>query len=130
MKGFFLHMSLVGNTKAKNFGRIILLGLFISLLASILVMAFSAKPAEARPGYVTLYGDDMSQNGTVIHPYGATIYPYFYYNGSYLRGSAWTKPSFTQYIDTILSQAQQAHLNTLRLINYLDGTTDPYNPTV
>jgi hypothetical protein len=123
-------MLMVGHSQAKFFGRLALLGLFISLFITILVVQFSEKIAEARPGYVTLYGDDMSQNGAVIHPYGATIYPYFYYNGSYLRGSGWTKPTFTQYIDTVLNQAQQAHLNTLRLINYLDGTGDPYDPTV
>src|SRR3569832_1483233 len=123
-------MLMVGNSKAKRFGRFALLGLFAGLLISLLILQLTVRTAEARPGYITFYGDDISQSGTVIHPCGATVYPYFYYNGTYERAGGWTKPYFTQYIDSILNLAQQGHINTLRLTDYLDGTTDPYNSTV
>src|SRR5205085_1275717 len=71
-------------------------------------------------------------NNTPIHPYGSTMYPHWYYNGTLHRGGGWTYTAFKSYIDQIISMAQQAHLNSLRPTNFFDGTTygDWYNATI
>ncbi len=82
--------------------------------------------------YISIVGKNFVYNNTLIHPYGSTMYPHWYYNGALHRGSGWTYPTFRVYIDQIISMAQQAHLNTLRPTNYFDGTKygDWYNATI
>ena len=72
------------------------------------------------------------QNNTVIHPYGSTMYPHWVYHGALHRGGGWAIADFRQYIDFIISLAQKAHLNTLRVTNFFDGVAygDWYNATV
>ncbi len=62
--------------------------------------------------------------------YGSTMYPYWAFGGSYLRGDGWHHAEFTQYIDTVIAMAQQAHLNVLRPTDYLEGDSNAYDPTV
>jgi endo-1,4-beta-mannosidase len=71
-------------------------------------------------------------NHTRIHPYGSTMYPHWIYNQALHAGGGWAYTAFKQYIDQIISMAQQAHLNTIRLTNYFDGVPygDWYNTTV
>ena len=85
---------------------------------------------HAAPGSVYANGQDLYLDGEKLTSYGATIYPRFYANGSLHYGSAWAYPEFTQYLDSILTTATLAHLNTVRATNYLDGTTNPYDSTV
>ncbi len=85
---------------------------------------------QAEAGFVFANGQDLYLNGRKLTSYGATIYPHVYLNGSLHYGSAWAYPTFTQYLDTILTTATAAHLNTLRATNYLDGTSNPYDSTV
>lgn len=82
--------------------------------------------------YISASGQNFVANTTVIHPYGATLYPYWEYGGAVHRGSGWAIAGFKSYIDQIIGMAQQAHLNTLRPTNYFDGVAygDWQNATV
>ena len=88
--------------------------------------------ASASVGFVGLSGQEFTQDGVIIHPYGSTMYPYWQFVGTYVRGSGWAHPEFTQYIDQMIALAQQAHLNVLRPTDFFDGVTygDWYNVTV
>jgi len=89
-------------------------------------------PLSGNTSFVSLSGQSFMYNNSRIMPYGATMYPYWQYNGKIYRGRGWANAAFTQYIDQIISLAQQAHLNTLRVTNYFDGVSygDWYNTTV
>jgi cellulase (glycosyl hydrolase family 5) len=91
----------------------------------------SSSPAS-KTNYVTLSGQSFAYKNMRIYAYGATMYPYWNYNGTIYRGSGWAHPAFKGYIDQIISLAQQAHLNTIRPTNYFDGIAfgDWYNATV
>lgn len=66
-------------------------------------------------------------NGQSFHSYGSTMYP----DGG---GTLWHHSDFTTYIDDIISRVKVAHLNTIRVTDYLEGLkvypTDIYNPIV
>ncbi|GEM_PF-961810 len=71
-------------------------------------------------GFITLSGQNFTKDGTIIHPYGSTIYH-----------TPWRDATkFNSYITSILDMAQQARLNTVRVTDFLEGTSDPYDPTV
>lgn len=91
----------------------------------------SSSSSSTTP-YISISGQNFVANNTLIHPYGSTMYPYWNFNGTIYRGRGWTNPAFKQYIDVIISLAQQAHLNAIRPTNYFDGITygDWYNATV
>lgn len=94
------------------------------------------KDTSNRSDFVTLVNGDFSYEGRKFSPYGATFYPYWEHDGKITRGSSWSSNQFPTYIDTIVSMAKEAKLNTLRTTNYFDGlqsTDDPNwwkNPTV
>ncbi|MBV9615346.1 MAG: cellulase family glycosylhydrolase [Ktedonobacteraceae bacterium] len=89
-----------------------------------------SSPRVAR--YISISGQNFVYSNVRIHPYGATMYPYWRYNGAAHRGGGWTNLAFKGYIDQIIMMAQQLHLNTLRPTNYFDGVSygDWYNATV
>ena len=82
--------------------------------------------------YISVVGQNFASHKTLVHPYGSTMYPHWYYHGALHRGGGWTYTAFRSYIDQIVSMAQQAHLNTLRPTNFFDGIAygDWYNATV
>jgi hypothetical protein len=100
----------------------------------------TAQPAVSSPSavtspaktYISVVGQNFVSNKTLVHPYGSTMYPHWYYDEALHRGGGWTYTAFRGYIDQIVSMAQQAHLNTLRPTNFFDGVAygDWYNATV
>lgn len=80
--------------------------------------------------YLAIQGAAFALSGTPVRLQGATIYPYFPFNGRTLRASAWTQPSFTHYIDQMLTLATQAKMNMVRATDFFSGTTDWRNPAV
>jgi hypothetical protein len=93
----------------------------------------SSSPTSASgTKYVTLSGQNFTENNTIIHPYGSTMYPYWTYQGATHRGGSWANPAFKSYVDLIINMAQKLHLNTIRATNYFDGVAygDWYNATV
>lgn len=60
----------------------------------------------------------------------ATIYPDFPSGGKTYRGSAWTHTDFPAYVDQMLDLVVAAKLNTVRVTDFLSGTSDWRDPTV
>jgi len=89
-----------------------------------LFLAFSPRfaVAQALP-FVHLSDGQFYFGDQSINPYWTTFYPYWDHNGHIYRGSAWHQPDFSEYIDFIISLAGQAHVNTLRATDWLDGST-------
>jgi hypothetical protein len=85
---------------------------------------------ETRTGHVTASGRGFAHRGKGLISHGATIYPYCEIGGTLVRGSGWSDPAFTQCIDHTLTLAAQGNLNTLRAVDFLEGTGNPYNTTV
>jgi Cellulase (glycosyl hydrolase family 5) len=92
----------------------------------------SSSTSSPTKTYISISGQNFVYNKIPIRPYGSTMYPHWNYYGTVYRGRGWINPAFKQYIDVIISLAQQAHLNTIRPTNYFDGITysDWYNATV
>ena len=107
----------------------------------------STTSAFSTTSYVSLSGQDFIYNNTLIHPYGSTMYPNWCTSPSvgtvannnnygtcthHIQGSGWARADFTNYIDFIISLAQQAHTNVIRTTNFFDGVTygDWQNATV
>lgn len=65
-------------------------------------------------------GGTLCSDGQAVILYGATFYPYWEHNQKLYRSDGWLQPEFTQYIDRMLDLAQSAHLNTLRVTDYLN----------
>jgi hypothetical protein len=65
-------------------------------------------------------GSQFCFNGERVELFGATFYPYWEHDKTIYRSRAWLQLDFKEYVDYILDLAQDAHLNTLRVTNYLD----------
>lgn len=101
------------------------------LLICILGILFSPLSVSAAGSrYVTANGQKLIAEDKEFIAYGATFYPLFTLDGKTTRGSSWSKPEFKSYIDQTITDAKKLGLNTLRVTDYLDGITDPYNSTV
>lgn len=85
---------------------------------------------DAPSAYTTTNGSHYVVGGKAFVAYGSTMYPYWSFGGRYLRGDGWHHPEFTQYIDTIIAMAKQAHLNVIRPTDYLEGDTNAFDPVV
>jgi hypothetical protein len=85
---------------------------------------------ETRISHVTASGRGLAHRGKRLIFHGATIYPYCEIGGTVVRGSGWSDPAFTRCIDHTLSLAAQGNLNTVRAVDFLEGTGNPYNTTV
>jgi endo-1,4-beta-mannosidase len=95
------------------------------------LLARPVHPAAPPSPFVTLQGGRFTQNGQTLAPCWSTFYPSWQHNGKIERGGAWADPAFPQYIDAMISMAQQARLNTLRATDFLDGAPDDWrSPTV
>src|SRR3989344_508701 len=97
-------------------------------LIFVLVLIFP-KPGFAQE-YVARQGEKLLYQQNELFVYGATIYPYWSFNSTIFRGSGWTRPEFTQYLDYITNLAKLGKVNTLRITNFLDGTSNPYDAVV
>jgi hypothetical protein len=106
--------------------RITMGGIMLLLIASCSVFVSGSKAARPICGvaisrFVTSDGPNFCWQGQVLHLFGATMY----------RGHSWQNANFTSYIDQIITQAQQAHLNTIAATQYLDAATpDWHDPTI
>jgi cellulase (glycosyl hydrolase family 5) len=106
------------------------MGVLIPRLCVALLRS-GGDPAAARPGFVTLQGARFAQDGRTLSPYWATFYPHWERNGTIERGGAWADPAFPRYVDAMIGMAEQAHLNTLRATDFLDGAVEDWrSPTV
>lgn len=111
----------------KNVRRNIMMGIItVVIIASGYIIVSSANPTRppcvtATSQFVTNDGPNFCWQGQVLHLFGATMY----------RGHSWQKSDFTGYIDSIITQAQQAHLNTIAATQFLDAATpDWHDPTI
>ena len=114
-------------------------GLLIALLALFTACAPSSIRSSQAVGspcldgnspYVSTQGTGLMVGTTPFHITTATIYPDFVDGGKTYRGSAWTHADFPAYIDQMLDLVVAAKLNTVRVTDFLSGTTDWRNPTV
>ena len=99
-------------------------------LVIAVVLCLMVPSSEAT--FVTKVGNRFFFGGLNFTSYGSTMYPAWKYAGKTLYGGGWVYPSFTSYIDTVLSVANQASLNTIRPTDYFSGVAglDIYNATV
>ncbi|MBA3868875.1 MAG: cellulase family glycosylhydrolase [Anaerolineae bacterium] len=103
--------------------------LFIIIVATL---SFSQTGAQDKTGhtqttclestspYMRTDGSQFCFNGERVELFGATFYPYWEHGKTVYRSSAWLQLDFKEYVDRIFELAQDAHLNTLRVTNYLD----------
>ncbi|MBA3824108.1 MAG: hypothetical protein H0X24_09455 [Ktedonobacterales bacterium] len=120
--------------------RLLMLGLAALLMTSGLAACGSGATATdvavgskclSRSGdYVQSSGTGLVVGNQPLTLYAATIYPDVTVSGKTYRGSAWTMPTFTTYLDQWITQAAAAKINTIRATDFLSNVDDWRNPTV
>ncbi len=115
----------------------ILLWIILSLLNQVYFPAAGKANQTAKSDcaqqtgpYMQTAGSQFCFGGQSVQIYGSTMYPYWVHDGETNRGSGWTRPNFTEYIDLIFKLAQDAKLNTIRPTDYLSDVDKWDDPIV